>query len=292
MSERYHERLVRRIAPTRDALVAHAVFSEVRDLRDLRVFMASHVFAVWDFMTLLKSLQARLTCLDTPWLPVLDVESARLVNEIVLAEETDEVAPGLYLSHFELYRLAMAEVGADREPVDALVDGLRAGWPLERALAACGAPADVADFVRTTMELVRSPVHVSAAAFVFGREEVIPDMFRRLLARPLFGDAPTGRLRAAWHVLQGREPFAGPVHLRRYLERHVHLDGEAHGPMSRALLVRLCGASRQRWEEAAEGAERALRARHALWRGVLARILAARRLDPHQIAERPRRQIG
>ena len=122
------DQFLNQIRPKQKTLLNHSVYSQVKDLESLKVFMGSHVFAVWDFMTLLKSLQKQITCVHTPWLPLKDTFSARFVNEIVLAEETDEVRPGCYMSHFELYLQAMEEVGADTKHILGFLHELRTGW--------------------------------------------------------------------------------------------------------------------------------------------------------------------
>ena len=73
-----------------DRLISHSLYAELRDEESLRIFMRSHVFCVWDFQSLLKALQRLVTCVEVPWLPTADPEARRLVNEIVLDEESDE----------------------------------------------------------------------------------------------------------------------------------------------------------------------------------------------------------
>jgi hypothetical protein len=236
------------LAPLHDRLLAHPLYAHLHDARTLRLFMATHVFAVWDFQCLLKGLQRLVTCVDVPWLPTADPEARRLINEIVLDEESDEAPGGGYLSHFELYLQAMHESGADTAPIDALLGGLAKGLSVEEALATCGAPPGVAPFVRTTLAIARSPEpHRVAAAFAYGREEIIPAMFRRLVDR-LATVSPR-----AWGTF------------RYYLERHIHTDADRHGPQSRLLVRRLCGDDPNRWSEAMTVAQTVLQARDALW---------------------------
>src|SRR5580704_18311388 len=89
-------------------------------------FMEHHVFAVWDFMSLLKSLQRNLTCVELPWVPTGPTGSRRLINDIVLVEESDERGDG-FISHFELYLEGMAQAGADRAAIDAFIGLIRHG---------------------------------------------------------------------------------------------------------------------------------------------------------------------
>ena len=244
-----------RIAPARARLAAHPLYASIRTEQHLRIFMRSHVFAVWDFMSLLKALQSRLTCVDIPWLPTPLPESRRFLNEIVLGEESD-LFQGRAISHFELYLEAMQQAGADPNPIHSFLDRLQQGsqhTSLDEAIASL--PSTPRPFVRATFDLIRSGnLHTLAAAFTFGREDLIPDMFRALV-RDL-NDQASGR-------------FATFIW---YLERHIEVDGEDHGPLSLRMVADICGRDEQRWQEAAEAAEQAILARIALWDAILTEI--------------------
>jgi hypothetical protein len=231
----------------RDRLVEHPVYRLVDGPDRIRTFMEHHVFAVWDFQSLLKALQQRLTCTSLPWVPTADPEARRLVNEIVLDEESDALPDGSYASHFELYLDAMQRAGADTVPIGRLLEALRAGKTLERALAGCGGPPAALDFVRRTFAVIDAgQTHRIVAAFTYGREDVIPDMFRGLVAG-----------------LAARDPaWAG---FRFYLERHIEHDDEKHAPVCRRIMARLCGDDPVVWAEASTAARECLLARIALW---------------------------
>ena len=238
------------VAPERRRVVEHPLYAAVNDLRALRIFMSSHAFAVWDFMCLLKTLQQRLTCVRTPWLPPRDTVAARLINEIVLGEETDEVEPGHFVSHYDLYLEAMDEVHADPALVREFIVSLEQGFPFERVMEGMPILVSTRQFVEGNLRLCHQGSTVQiAAAFLLGREDLVPHMFQQLV----------GTLEAA----------SLPCHaFRLYLERHIHLDGETHGPMARQLLERLCGSSASKWEEATRAAKAALVARCHLWTGI------------------------
>ena len=232
------------VGDLRDRLVAHRIYRLIDGPERLRRFMESHVFAVWDFQSLLKALQQRLTCTSIPWLPTADPEARRLVNEIVLDEESDALPEGGSASHFELYLDAMRQAGADTGPIERLLDLLRGGASLHAALDTCGCPPAAAAFVRRSFAI--------AAAFTYGREDVIPDMFRGLVLR-LADEDPT-----AW----GRFRF--------YLERHIEHDDEHHAPVCRRIVARLCGDDAAKWREASAAACECLAARIALWDAIVA----------------------
>lgn len=245
-----------RLAPLRRQLTDHPLYSRIRTIDDLRLFMESHVFAVWDFMSLLKSLQHALTCVRVPWTPSEYPASRRFINAIVLDEESD-LFDGGTVSHFELYVEAMRECGANVEPVLALQQEL--AWSpqiaLDEALGRIQAPAAARDFVASTFAIIhQGQPHTIAAAFTFGREEIISAIFRSLvrdLDRQL-----SGKLRKfIW-----------------YLERHIELDGDDHGPQALRMLEELCGDDAAKWSQAADAAEAALRARMELWNGIAAQL--------------------
>ncbi|GAB2775332.1 hypothetical protein HNQ93_002113 [Hymenobacter luteus] len=239
------------LAPARRQLVAHGVYQSLHSLADLRVFMQHHVFAVWDFMSLLKALQRELTCVEVPWVPRGNPATRRLINDIVLEEETDVDPEGNPASHFELYLRSMRECGADTAPIERLLAALAAGDPVGEALVKAQAPASVQEFVLDTFRIIESgKPHAVAAAFTFGREDVIPDMFRHLV-----------------HDL--RQRFPGQLDtFTYYLDRHIQLDEEVHTPLAQQMVRELCGTNAQRWQESREVAARCMQARVALWDGI------------------------
>ena len=245
------ERIRTRLAPLRSALLDHPLYAGIDGLPALRRFMGHHVFAVWDFMSLLKALQGRLCCVGVPWLPPADPAACRLVNEIVLGEESDEDGRGGHASHFTLYLDAMRGCGADTSRIGRALEQIRAGRSVAEALEETGAPGAVRRFVGQTFDVIESgDVPAIASAFAFGREDLLPDVFRRIV----------GELDAASE--EGLKAF------RYYLDRHIALDGGEHGPMAERLVADLCGDDPARWRSAESAAVRSLEARLALWDAV------------------------
>jgi hypothetical protein len=238
------------IEPARRQVVDHPVYHKLTSLGRVQTFLGSHVFAVWDFMSLLKTLQRELTCVEVPWVPSGPTASRRLINEIVLVEESDELGEG-YISHFELYLDGMLRAGADTGPVNAFLSLLRAGTPVREAAKLAEIPQAAADFVGTTWDIIETaPVHCQAAAFAFGREDLIPEMFQQVIGI----DDADGAL----------EVF------KDYLARHIEVDGEQHTPMAMQMLIDLCGDDSPKWEECAATVQTALEARACLWSALAA----------------------
>ncbi|HEX5121000.1 MAG TPA: DUF3050 domain-containing protein [Pseudonocardiaceae bacterium] len=246
------DKLRERIESVRLEVTKHPIYHSLTTLAEVNTFTENHVFAVWDFMSLLKTLQRDLTCVDVPWVPRGSTESRRLINDIVLVEESDEHGEG-FISHFELYLNGMAQSGADTRPINDFLDLIRAGAPVPDALAGAAVPAPAAAFVATTWRIVQSsPLHCLAAAFAFGREDLIPEMFDQVVRI----DDQGGKLGT----------------FRDYLARHIEVDGEEHTPMAMAMLADLCGDDQEKWDQCTDAVVTALTARVGLWDGILAAL--------------------
>ncbi|MEE1926392.1 DUF3050 domain-containing protein [Pseudomonas sp. 148P] len=228
-------------------LANHPIFAEIDSLPVLRRFMETHVYAVWDFMSLTKRLQQELTCIQLPWLPPRDPKAARLINEIVLGEESDERVEHGHYSHFELYLDAMREVGARTDSIERFIALQRDGVHHRAALQGAGASEAARHFVEQTLEIaLDAPAHAVAAAFLHGRESVIPTMFQRILDD--------------WGITGNQAPT-----FRYYLQRHIEVDSEDHGPAAGQLLARLVNDDAQRKREVYEAAIAAVESRLAFW---------------------------
>jgi hypothetical protein len=246
------ERLEKEVTDARERVVRHPLYASLDTHEAIVTFMEHHVFAVWDFMSLLKSLQRELTCVTVPWIPTAHTGSRRLINDIVMVEESDELGDG-FISHFELYVNGMREAGADTAAIDKLVDLLRAGRPVTDALVEAGVPTPSVTFAATTWNIIENlPVHCQAAAFAFGREDLIPDMFTQVVS------------------INERSRKLGTF--VDYLERHIEVDGEQHTPMAMQMVTDLCGDDEAKWQQAAETVNVALAARAQLWDDILVAV--------------------
>ena len=241
------------INPYIKLLLQHPVYQQLRHIDDLKVLMEQHVFAVWDFMALLKALQFGLTSTNAPWMPIGNPKTRRLINEIVLEEESDMNIQGEPSIHYEMYLDAMEQCGADTAQVRRLIDRLLAGYNHEELIAFNVEQLEdyTLEFVKSTFEIIhKGALHEIAAAFTFGREGLIPDMFRAIIA-DLDKNFP-GKLDS----------------FRYYLDRHVHLDEETHTPMAMQMMEELCGDDERKWEDARQVAINSIKARIALWDGI------------------------
>jgi len=246
------ESIERAIQPLRDRLAAHSLYQSLTTAPRIARFMEHHVWAVWDFMSVVKALQRSLTCVTHPWRPQGDPEIRYLINDIVTGEESDLDRHGRRQSHFEIYLTAMRGIGASTSSIERFLVLLEAGASIPGALREAGAPLAAARFVEATMAVVeRGHPHEIASLFTFGREEIIPTMFLGILDR--------------LHPPPGTDLDD----LRYYLERHVEVDGGHHGPLARRMVELLVEGDPSRLTEAEQVAKAALLDRLALWDAVV-----------------------
>ena len=231
--------LNKKLQPYREEIVKHKLYSNLKTKSDIKKLMESHVFAVWDFMSLLKALQINLTCFEIPWRPIGDPKIRRLVNSIVLEEESDVDSEGNPASHFELYLEAMKECEAETSTIETFMKNLNKNSRPK-------INEDIDSFLNTTFSIIEGgKSHEIASAFTFGREDLIPDMFLAIV-----------------NDMNKEKSFDKFVY---YLERHIELDGGDHGPLALELICNLCGDDEKKWDEVQEVAIKCLKARKLLW---------------------------
>ena len=256
MQERI-EKIRQEIEPLRQQIINHPVYKIIKDIDDLKIFMKYHVFAVWDFMSLLKALQNNLTCTSVPWFPKGSGDTRYLINEIVAGEESDVDEQGIRKSHFELYLSAMKQCGASTAQIETFTNTIKETDSFEIAFTAAAAPTNARAFVDFTFKIIDSNKdYLQAAIFTFGREDLIPGMFMSI-------------------VDDLHKNFPDSIStFKYYLERHIEVDGGHHSQLALQMTANLCGDNDAFWQEAQKATIESLQKRILLWNGVQEEIIA------------------
>ncbi len=245
------ERLKLNIEPLRQQIMNHKVYSMIKNVDDLKIFMQYHIYAVWDFMSLLKTLQTNLTCTTAPWFPKGNAETRHLINEIVVGEEADVDLDGNRKSHFELYVDAMKQCGADTKQIESFISILKETNDFDVAFTKADIPKEAREFVEFTFQIINSKKeYLQSAIFTFGREDLIPGMFMSIIS-------------------DIHKNFPNDISVfKYYLERHIEVDGDHHSHLALQMTANLCGENEQFWKEAEEATILSLQKRIKLWDGV------------------------
>lgn len=219
-------------------LSKHPVYSRLNSKMNIKIFMEFHVFAVWDFMSLLKRLQREITCVQVPWTPSKYPKNiVRMINEIVLAEESDLDNQGKACDHFSLYIRSMEEVGADLSSIKAFLKD----FDLNKL------KPGIREFVSFNLKLSKvGELHQVASAFFYGREDVIPDMFKSMV-----------------HFLRSSD-MACPS-LLYYLERHIEVDEGEHSLLAKKCMDFFCEDNPDKWIDTLKWGHHSLILRQNLW---------------------------
>lgn len=251
MTNSYLDNLKAEIEPLRQELINHSLYKKIKTMEDLKIFMEHHIYAVWDFMSLLKSLQQHLTCVQTPWYPIGTADTRYLINEIVLGEESDVDEKGNRISHFELYLQAMQQADCNTKSITHFINHISNDAHVNDALVLANVNNGASYFVQNTFKTIatQKPAILSAV-FTFGREDLIPDMFLSLI-----------------NELKKQFPNKLDV-LQYYIERHIEVDGGHHSHLAYQMTENLCGTDASKWAEATVYVKESLQARINLWNAI------------------------
>ncbi len=245
------------LEPLRNQLLAHSVYDQMIQLRHVQVFMEHHVYAVWDFMSLLKARQRKFGVFQIPWTPSPNPDAVRLLNEIAVCEECDEAGDGGYKSHFELYRESMETAGASTQSIDGLIQRVRKNSSHRPDMKSLAISSSVKSFITSTFDIIdRNDDIELASTFLYGREDLLPGLFTQVVKQ--VSREYSGCL----------DPFV------YYLDRHIEVDEGEHGPAAVRLLESLCDGRQERVARAQDAAVKALRHRLELWDGILVELNA------------------
>ena len=250
MGEHTIEDIKKELEPFHLRLDQHPINESIDLLEKLKVFMAHHIFSVWDFMNILKTLQLEFTCMSIPWRPVDYPELARFIHEIVLEEESDDIS-GSITSHFSYYVHALSVIDPDNSIASSFLQDLESEKSYEDLIQASYIPKAAQEYLKANYQLIyQKPILEVAAVFAFGRELLIPRLFR--------------------HLLDQFKAFEHPEikDFVLYLERHIDLDEDHHGPLAEKMVLSLMG-SKKDIETVKRVAKNALEARVLFWDGIL-----------------------
>lgn len=262
------ENIRKSIEPIREEIINHQVYAAIKDIEDLKVFMKYHVYAVWDFMSLLKTLQNNLTCTTVPWFPKGSADTRHLINEIVVGEESDVDLDGNRKSHFELYLNAMQQCGTDTSQIETFIRVLKSTGDFKSAFTVSETPKEAHDFVDFTFKIIGSNKdYLQAAVFTFGREDLIPGMFMSI-------------------VNDIHKNFPDSISIfKYYLERHIEVDGDHHSHLALQMTENLCGTDDQFWKEAEQATIESLKKRIGLWDGAYREIMTRKTMADSRLGE-------
>ncbi len=253
------EKIQKAIEPLQQQIINHKVYSVINSIDDLAVFMNHHIYAVWDFMSLLKALQQELTCTSVPWFPVGSANTRYLINEIVTGEESDVDGEGIRKSHYEMYLDAMHQCGSSPKIFLDFTEDFKNMGNLQAAFEASSIPETAKEFLTYTFDIIASgKPHLQAAVFTFGREDLIPYMFHSI-------------------VNDLNVKFPGQVsQFKYYLDRHIEVDGDHHSHLALTMTAELCGEDAAKWEQIEAASVKALQMRITLWDGIYNEIVSTR----------------
>ena len=164
---------------------------------------------------------------------------------------------GTRQSHFEMYLDAMQQCGATTSVVSEFLENVKKTQNIFVSIKQSNLHPNVKAFLDFTFRVIEEgKAHKIAAAFTFGREDLIPSMFTEILKN-----------------FQSNFPETDLSKLIYYFERHIELDADEHGPMAMQMISELCGSSETKWSEVEEVSVEALQKRIGLWDAIEEQVI-------------------
>jgi hypothetical protein len=231
------------ITPLLKVLATHKVFCSINSIAHARVYLQHQVFAVWDFMCLLKSLYRKLSTKDI-WYPPTSSISVHLIGSIMLEEESDINEQGDRESHFETFVRAMEELDTDTSQIRGFIAWIKEEQSIEIAFEQIDVNPSIKKFVLSNAEVLNLESHEVLSAFVFGRELITSIMFTNLMK-----------------ALQHHMNYMDQSHLCTlisYLNRHISLDADEHFPKALKALIELIGDDLAKLDQTIDVAKKVL----------------------------------
>ena len=226
----------------------HSVYHKINCVESLAYFAERHVIAVWSYNALLRSLQRDVVALSMPLNSEPQKMAIRLITEMILNEEVDDIGDGSFQSHMELYLEAMRDINCDLSSVFAFFDLLHQARSSDEIFASSAFSPMVEKYAKNTLTILRQPLHVRAAALFYEGEPYIPDKF----------------LFHLWS-LRDRVPVERFV---EYFERHIEgLKHQEYSASGRLVEILCAFDSKLNWE-AERMAERLMKRRIGLWNAI------------------------
>ena len=191
-----------------------------------------------------------------------------MINEIVWGEETDINKEGVPLSHFEMYLEAMNEIKADIKPIEGFCKEVNDLDSVDEHISNSSISPEIKSFLKFSFNTIKGwKAHEIAAAFTFGREEIIPDMFLQIIKK----------------TEQSKKISLNKINY--YLQRHIDLDGDEHGPLAHEMISSLCQNDAKKWKEVIKISKEALKHRISLWSYINNAIKSNIRLEEKKVLQ-------
>ena len=235
------------LIPYREKLATHPLYSKLKSPTDIFVFMSLHIYSVWDFMNLLKTLQRHFTCISIPWVPPKNPKLSRLINEIVLEEESDLI-DGQHTSHFMYYFKAIQSLNINAPHLNSFYTDLSCNVSYSTLISRPYIPTSAQTFMSSTFRFIETSTLAATSAFTFGRETLVPTLFEPIKSLHTHSSPELSQFIA-------------------YIERHIELDGESHSKLSLELVSELI-QSEQDYQLVLNHAKKALESRIVFWDGI------------------------